>query len=80
MTSPNGNIFRVTGLLCGEFTSHQWIPRTKASDAELINDWVSNHAAGDLRRHRAHYDVIVMATKEAKASPQNQHVPFISRI
>ena len=28
-------IFRVTGHLCGEFTGHRWIPRTKASDAEL---------------------------------------------
>ena len=35
MASSNGNIFRVTGLLCGEFTSHRWISRTKASDAEL---------------------------------------------
>ena len=35
MTSSNGNIFRVTGLLCGEFTGHRWIPPTKASDAEL---------------------------------------------
>ena len=35
MTSWNGNIFRVTGHLCGEFTSHRWIPRTKASKAEL---------------------------------------------
>ena len=34
MTSSNGNIFRVTGLLCGEFTGPRWIPRTKASDAE----------------------------------------------
>ena len=25
-----------------------------------INVWVHNHGAGDLRRHRAHYDVIVM--------------------
>ena len=25
-----------------------------------INRWVNNRAAGDLRRHRAHYDVIVM--------------------
>ena len=41
----------------------------KASDAELwrflwslpwINGWVNNRKAGDLRRHRAHYDVIVM--------------------
>ena len=25
-----------------------------------INEWVNNREAGDLRRHRAHYDVIVM--------------------
>ena len=35
MTSSNGNIFRVTGPLCGEFTGHRWIPNTMASDAEL---------------------------------------------
>ena len=35
MTSWNGNIFRVTGPLCREFTGHRWIPRAKASDAEL---------------------------------------------
>ena len=35
MTSSNGNIFRVTGHLCGEFTGRRWIPHTKASDAEL---------------------------------------------
>ena len=35
MASSNGNIFRVTGILCGEFSNHWWIPRTKASDAEL---------------------------------------------
>ena len=69
MTSSNGNIFRVTGPLCGEFTGHRWIHRTKASDAELwcflwstpwIKGWVNNREAGDLRRYRAHYDVIVM--------------------
>ena len=26
MTSSNGNIFRVTGHLCGEFNGHRWIP------------------------------------------------------
>ena len=26
MTSSNGNIFRVTGPLCGEFTGPRWIP------------------------------------------------------
>ena len=35
MTSSNGNIFRVTGHFCREFTGDWWIPRTKASDAEL---------------------------------------------
>ena len=25
-----------------------------------MNDWVNNREAGDLRRHRGHYDVIVM--------------------
>ena len=29
------NNFRVTGLLCGEFIGHRWIPHTKTSDAEL---------------------------------------------
>ena len=33
--SSNGNIFHITGPLCGEFTGHRWIPLTKTSDAEL---------------------------------------------
>ena len=62
--------FPLTGPLCGEFTGHRWIPLTKASDAELwcfrwsapwINSWVNNREAGDLRRHRTHYDAIVMS-------------------
>ena len=36
MTSANGNIFRVTGTLCEEFTVHWLIPLTKASDAENV--------------------------------------------
>ena len=35
MTLWNGNIFRVTGHLCGEFTGPRWIPHTEASDTEL---------------------------------------------
>ena len=35
MTSSNGNIFRVTGPLWGEFTCQRWVPHTTASDAEL---------------------------------------------
>ena len=35
ITSSNGNIFRATGPLCGEFTGDRWIPLTKTSDTEL---------------------------------------------
>ena len=35
ITSSNGNIFRVTVLLSGKFTGDRWIPRKKASDADL---------------------------------------------
>ena len=38
MTSLNGNIFRVTGRLCREFTGHRWSSFRKASDAELRFD------------------------------------------
>ena len=61
MTSSNGNIFHVTGPLCGEFLSQR--PVTRRFDFFIcawINDWVNNREAGDLRCHRAHYDVIVM--------------------
>ena len=70
MTSSNGNMFRVTGPLCWEFTGHRWIPHTEASDAELwclfficawMNAWVNNREAGDLRRLSVRYDVIVMS-------------------
>ena len=46
MTSWNGNIFRATGHLCGEFIGPRWIPRTKASDAEL---WCFLWSASDKR-------------------------------
>ena len=69
MTSSSGNIFRVTGHLCGEFTGpgefHAQRPVTRSFDVFLIcariNNWVNNRKAGDLmRRHLGHYDVIVM--------------------
>ena len=70
MTSSNGNsIFRVTGLcagnspVTGEFPAQRPVAQSFAVffDLRLNNGWVSNREAGDLRRHRAHYDVIVMA-------------------
>ena len=30
-----------------------------------INDWVNNREAGGSRRYRAHYDVIVMLSKDS---------------
>ena len=71
MTSPNGNVFRVTSPLCGESTGLRWIPRTKGIDVELwyflwspLNEGcVENRHAGDLGRYRAHYDVAVMGSK-----------------
>ena len=52
-----------------EFTGHRWIPRAKSRwhgalmfslICPWINSWVNNREAGDLRRHRAQYDVILM--------------------
>ena len=48
--------------------SYMNLEHTKASDAEpwcffncaWKNSWVNSREAGDLRRHRAHYDVSVM--------------------
>ena len=59
MTSSNGNIFRVTGPLCGEFTGPGKFPTqrpvTRSFDVFFIwvwiNGWVNNHEAGDLRRY-----------------------------
>ena len=56
-------------LCAGNFTGHCWIPLIKASDTKLwfffdlrLNKrWVNNREVGDLRRHRAHYDVTVMS-------------------
>ena len=68
MTSSNGNIFRVTGPLCGEFTGPGEFPTQRPVtrsfdvffDLGLNKRLIKNHEAGDLRRYRSHYDVIVM--------------------
>ena len=65
MTSSNGNIFRVTGHFCGEFTGLRWIPRTKASDPNkrLSKQWWSwwfETPPCPIRRHRnGMYQLIV---------------------
>ena len=70
MTSSNRNIFRITGPLCRKLTGHRWIlPPLKSQWRRTlmfsliyawINNWVNNRDAGDLRHHRAHYDITVM--------------------
>ena len=64
MTSSNGNIFRVTDHLCGEFTGPGEIQLRGALMFSLISAWtnglVNNLEAGDLRRNPTHYDIIVM--------------------
>ena len=71
MTSSNGNIFRVTGHLCagnspvsGEFPAQMPVTRSfdVFFDLRLYKRLVNNCEAGDLRRHRTHYDVRVMGT------------------
>ena len=73
----NGNIFCVTGPLCGQFTGHRWIPLTNVSETEFLmfslictwlNGWVKSRESGDLRHHRAHYDVTVMKLTQLSPS------------
>ena len=80
MTSSNGNIFRVTGHLYGEFTGPpvnyphkgQWrVALMFSLICVWINGWVNNREAGDLRRYRAHYDVTVMSR-----SPRSYYLGF----
>ena len=69
MTSSNGNIFHGTDPLWAKSTGDRWIPLPHKSQWRgalmfcLIGAWTNNadnnRDAGDLRRHRAHYDVIV---------------------
>ena len=68
MTSSNGNIFRVTGPLCGEFTGPGEFPAQRPVtwsfdvffDLCLNKQWVNNRETGDLRCHCAPYDFTVM--------------------
>ena len=44
-----------------------------------INGWVNNLEAGDLRRHRAHCDVIIMFCLKMMAARFNFRINFINR-
>ena len=82
MTSSNENI---SGLLflcagnspvTGEFPAQR--PVTRSCDVFFIwvwiNGWVNNREDGDLRRHRAHYDVVVMETTPEWGQISHMHI------
>ena len=78
MTSSNGNIFRVTGPLWGEFTGPGEFPAQspvmRSFDVFFDlrpNKRLSNCEAGDLRRHRGHYDVNVMTVMYMSCQSQS---------
>ena len=72
MTSSNGNIFRVTDPLCGnppvtgEFPAQRPVTRSFDVIFDLrMNTQLSKQSWGwYLRRHRAHYDVMVMGWRQ----------------
>ena len=65
-TSSNVNIFRVTGLLCGNSPvksphKSQWREALMFSlTCAWTNSWANKGEISDLRRHRAHHDVTLM--------------------
>ena len=81
MTSSNGNIFRVSWpFVRGIHRSPVNSPHKGQWRGALLfslicvrkNHWVNNREAGDLRRYRAHYDVIVMpsSSQECRSEPK----------
>ena len=66
----------------GEFPAQR--PVTRSFDVFFvcawINAWVNNREAGDLRRHRAHYDVIVMKknVRKNRQSTKNHGIGVFS--
>ena len=90
MTSSNGNISALLAVcagnspVTGEYPAKK--PGTQIFRVSLIcswiNDWVNNREAGDLRRHRAHYDVTVMIwhTVITKGSHVDISTLFISTL
>ena len=54
----------------GEFPAQRPVTRSFdiLFDLRRINGWVNNRGAGDMRRHRAHYDVTAMDQKSGHIS------------
>ena len=67
MASWNGNIFRVAGHLCGEFTGDRWISRTKASDEELFTNSIFKF----ICLHQNDFTFIQISLKSIHQRPVN---------
>ena len=95
MTWSNGNIFRVTDILCGihrspvnSYHKGQWRSALMFSFiCAWINGWVHNREFGELRRHRAHYDVIAMlyvsnvyTSTQGRRTNHRQHIRHKSKV
>ena len=95
MTWSNGNIFRVTDILCGihrspmnSYHKGQWRSALMFSFiCAWINGWVHNRDFGELRRHRAHYDVIAMlyvsnvyTSTQGRRTNHRQHIRHKSKV
>ena len=51
MTSSNGNIFRVTGPLCGETTGHRWTPPSQRPVARSFDVFFDLRLKKRLSKH-----------------------------
>ena len=85
MTSSSGNIFRVSGLLRGEFTGVFPAQRalTRSFDVSFIcawtDSWANNAYAGDLRSYRAHCDAILTLSSTDCQCSHRYHHYWLSR-
>ena len=81
MTTSNGNLFTLQVLCAVIHRSPVSSPHKGQWCGALMfpficawtNGWINNREAGDLRRHRAHYDVSVMASCDRRW-PRQQSV------
>ena len=89
MTSSNGNISHITDPFVTGI--HRWISPHKGRWRRAVilcliwawtNGWANNRDVGDLRRHHAYYDVMVMfftAINPAKSVHVNCFEPLLFR-
>ena len=86
MISSDGSFFRITGPFCGEFTSHRWIPLTRASNADFDvslmwvckSCWTNGRMTCDLRLHDVH--VTSSCITEPTNSPVVRHCHLLLHI